>query len=75
MFYFNRSSDVSFQDIWEIVRYKGFHKVASKYFQYGVKEQMKSLFLNLHVEELRKFIPELCVSDVSRLVEKQNIFR
>ncbi|XP_073977768.1 L-2-hydroxyglutarate dehydrogenase isoform X2 [Rhodnius prolixus] len=61
-----KSSDVSFQDIWEIVRYKGFHKVASKYFQYGVKEQMKSLFLNLHVEELRKFIPELCVSDVSR---------
>ncbi|XP_073817044.1 L-2-hydroxyglutarate dehydrogenase [Musca autumnalis] len=58
--------DVNLLELFDALRYPGFLKMASKYIGFGLSEMSKSVFTNLQVKDLQKFIPEITEYDVSR---------
>lgn len=58
--------DVSFGDLFEVLKYPGFYRLAAKYLSYGSNEMLNSIFVGRTVRELRRFVPDICRSDVSR---------
>jgi len=61
-----RWRDIDLSDISEAVRFRGFQKLAAKYFSFGVKEMLRSAFIGLQLKELQKFIPQVNSGDITR---------
>jgi len=61
-----RWRDVDFSDILDALRFRGFRKLALKYFSFGLKEMLHSAFIGLQLKELQKFIPEVSSADITR---------
>lgn len=58
--------DISFRDLWEVLKYPGFYRLAAKYLKYGSSEMLRSIVISLSVKELQKFVPEVTSSDIQR---------
>ena len=58
--------DVSIKDLFEVLKYPGFYKLARKYLRYGSMEMIRSIAIGLSVKELQKFVPEVTASDIRR---------
>jgi 2-hydroxyglutarate dehydrogenase len=61
-------TDFDLKDLVDSVRYRGFQKLALKYAGFGVGEMIRSTFISLQLKELRKFIPNIGPSDITRYV-------
>nr|XP_045610042.1 L-2-hydroxyglutarate dehydrogenase, mitochondrial-like [Procambarus clarkii] len=61
-----RWRDIDLHELWEAVTYRGFQKLALQFIGFGFKEVMRSAFPALQVATLRKYIPEVRASDISR---------
>ncbi|XP_065215588.1 L-2-hydroxyglutarate dehydrogenase, mitochondrial [Planococcus citri] len=48
----------------EIIAFHGFQKLMREYFNFGVREMIKSKFISLRVKELQKYIPGLQTNDL-----------
>lgn len=59
-------SHINVLELFESLRYSGFLRMASKYLRFGLSEMMKSMFINLQVKDLQRFIPDITEFDVSR---------
>jgi len=59
-------STLSPRDLAEVLTYPGFYKLAFKYLGYGVDQMLGSLLIHRAVKDLRKFVPDLAVSEVTR---------
>uniref|UniRef100_A0A1A9Z0Q4 L-2-hydroxyglutarate dehydrogenase, mitochondrial n=1 Tax=Glossina pallidipes TaxID=7398 RepID=A0A1A9Z0Q4_GLOPL len=59
-------SDVNVFELIDALRYPGFIKLASKNLGFGLKEIIKSAFINLQMKDLQKFIPDITEYDVCR---------
>merc|ERR1719495_2906818 len=57
---------VSPKDLKEILTYPGFYRLAYKYLGYGLDQMLGSLLIRRAVRDLRKFVPDLAVSEVTR---------
>ncbi len=54
----------SLQDAWATLSYGGFWKMATRYWQRGTEEMLRSFVKRLFVQSARKLIPEVCASDL-----------
>ena len=61
-----RWRDVDLSDVVDSLRFRGFQKLALKYAGFGMKEMLRSAFIRLQLTELRKFIPEVGIDDITR---------
>nr|CAD7589708.1 unnamed protein product [Timema genevievae] len=59
-------SDIDFRELLDVLKYRGFRKLALKHVVYGTSEMAKSAFMRLQLKELQKFIPEITAKDISR---------
>ncbi|CAJ0564690.1 unnamed protein product, partial [Mesorhabditis spiculigera] len=57
---------VSPRDLFESLSYSGMQKLVGKYFNYGIKEFYRGIFIRAQVKQLQRFVPELKFSDVTR---------
>lgn len=57
-------ADINWRDLWQILTFPGFYRLACKYFVFGVREIVYSVFYSLQVKQLRQFIPDFAVKDV-----------
>lgn len=58
--------DINLRDLADSLRYRGFQKLALKYTSFGIQEVIRSIFIGLAVKELKKYIPQVESSDISR---------
>jgi L-2-hydroxyglutarate oxidase LhgO len=56
--------DFNRQDLWETIAYRGFQKLAFKYWQQGLTEMWRSYNQNAFVKELQKLIPAITKDDL-----------
>lgn len=56
--------DISAHDMWQLLRFPGFWKMASKYWQTGAGEMLRSLSKKRFYDSLRRLIPELKMNDI-----------
>lgn len=54
------------KELMEVLRFPGFRNAALKHIAFGCSEMVRSLFIQLQLKELRRFIPSLEASDISR---------
>jgi len=59
-------STLSPRDLAEVLTYPGFYRLAYKYLGYGLDQMLGSLLIRRAVRDLRKFVPDLAVSEVTR---------
>jgi L-2-hydroxyglutarate oxidase len=59
-----RFLDFSFRDMWELVRYPGFWKMASRFWRTGIEEVHRSLVRRIFWHSLQKLIPEVGFHDL-----------
>jgi len=59
-------STLSPKDLAEVLTYPGFYRLAYKYLGYGLDQMLGSLMIRRAVTDLRKFVPDLAVSEVTR---------
>ena len=59
-------STLSPRDLVEVLTYPGFYRLAYKYLGYGLDQMLGSLLIRRAVRDLRKFVPDLAVSEVTR---------
>lgn len=57
--------DVDFKELFETLRFKGFRKIAAKYWKEGLDEMYRSYSKQAFVKSLQKLIPELQYDDVT----------
>lgn len=58
--------DFDMKDFIDSIRYKGFQKLAIKFAGFGAGEMIRSVFIQLQLKELRKFIPHITAGDIQR---------
>jgi L-2-hydroxyglutarate oxidase len=51
-------------ELWEVLRYQGFHKLAAKNWKFGLEEMKRSYFKNSFVKALQRLVPALQPEDV-----------
>lgn len=56
----------SLTDFLETVTYRGFRRLAGKFWRVGINEYRRSLFKNIFVRDLQRLVPGLCADDVVR---------
>ncbi|XP_037081253.1 L-2-hydroxyglutarate dehydrogenase, mitochondrial-like isoform X2 [Pollicipes pollicipes] len=61
-----RWADVSFRDLAESLRYRGFRKIALRNLGYGTGEIMRSIFIRLQLARLRQYVPDITAADITR---------
>ncbi|XP_055386460.1 L-2-hydroxyglutarate dehydrogenase, mitochondrial [Condylostylus longicornis] len=61
-----RYSDINLIELFDAIRYPGFLKMAVKNVRFGVGEFLKSVFINLQVKDLQRYIPEVTELDIQR---------
>jgi L-2-hydroxyglutarate oxidase len=54
----------SASDMWDLLWYSGFWKMAGKYWRVGVSEMLRSLSKQRFYDSLRRLIPELQIDDI-----------
>lgn len=54
-----RNRDISARDVWEIVRFPGFRKLAARYWRTGLSEQWRSLNKRAFVTALQRLVPAI----------------
>ncbi|MCB0666816.1 MAG: L-2-hydroxyglutarate oxidase [Saprospiraceae bacterium] len=59
-----RNSQVDGKELWEILSFSGFQKLAKKYWRTGWDEIRRSYSKRLFVEAMQKLIPEITMEDV-----------
>jgi len=59
-----RKSDVSLRDMAEVLRYRGFWRMSSRYWRMGMEEFWRSYSKRAFVTALQRLIPELKMEDV-----------
>ncbi len=52
------------KDIWEILSYSGFWKMASRYWKMGLAEMLRDYVKAVYVKELQRYLPELQADDI-----------
>ncbi|RMF09946.1 MAG: L-2-hydroxyglutarate oxidase [Candidatus Neomarinimicrobiota bacterium] len=60
-----RRSDVDWSDLWDVLSYGGFWKLAGTYWLRGLKEQWRSLSKGAFVRSLQKLIPGITAADLA----------
>ncbi|XP_012530193.1 L-2-hydroxyglutarate dehydrogenase, mitochondrial [Monomorium pharaonis] len=58
--------DINVRDCIEMAKFPGLYKLCFRYFVPGCMEMIKSIFYQLAVKDLQKFIPEVTYQDVKR---------
>lgn len=58
--------DVNIRELFEVLTYSGFRKIAAKYWDEGWMELKRSYSKRLFVEALQKLIPEIGYNDIER---------
>lgn len=58
--------DVNLKELFEVLAYPGFRKIATKYWDEGWMEMKRSYSKRLFVKALRKLIPEVGYNDIQR---------
>lgn len=61
-----RWRDINLKDCLEMAKFPGLRKLCFRYMIPGIQEVAKSVFPQLSVKELSKFIPEITSKDVKR---------
>lgn len=61
-----KCTDINIVELVESLSYPGLQKMVAKYFMAGVQELYKGFILSAQVEELRKYVPKLQMSDIER---------
>ncbi len=56
--------DISFRDSWETLRYRGFQKLAGKYWQVGLEEMYRDFSKRAFLKALQRYLPDLRLSDL-----------
>ncbi len=51
-------------ELWEVLSYSGFWKMAAKYWQMGLAEMYRDYFKVAYVKELQRYMPELQAQDL-----------
>jgi len=51
-------------ELWEVLSYSGFWKMAAKYWQMGLTEMYRDYFKVAYVKELQRYMPELQAQDL-----------
>jgi L-2-hydroxyglutarate oxidase LhgO len=59
-----RKTDVDWRDLWETMRYPGFHRLARRYWRVGLQELWRDFSKRAFLRDLRRFVPELEESDL-----------
>lgn len=59
--------DINLIDIFEYLKFSGFHNLVTKHWRYGLAEFYSSIFVHKKIKELQKFIPELKKSDIDNI--------
>jgi L-2-hydroxyglutarate oxidase len=54
-----RKTDINFRDLWESLTYRGFLKLAAKYWRTGAGEMWRSLSKGAFVRALQRLVPEI----------------
>ncbi|PTL22186.1 L-2-hydroxyglutarate oxidase [Shouchella clausii] len=54
-----RKTDIDWQDVAEVIRYKGFWQLATKYWKEGTEEMIRSFSKKKFVENLQHLIPDV----------------
>ncbi len=57
-------SDIVVEDLWETIRFPGFHTVARKYWKTGLGEIFRSLSKSAFLKALQKIVPDLRETDL-----------
>lgn len=57
-------TDINFKDLWEILRFPGFHKIISKYWQEGLHEMHRSWSKSAFTKALQLLVPEIKSEDL-----------
>jgi L-2-hydroxyglutarate oxidase LhgO len=56
--------DVSPADLWDVLRYRGFWRMAGKYWRTGLTELYRDFSKRAYVKELQRYVPELHADDL-----------
>lgn len=59
-------NDINIPELWEALKYSGFQRLALKNFSYGIQEMYRGLNISAQVDQLRRYVPKLQLSDVTR---------
>jgi len=59
-----RKSDISFRDMAEVLRYRGFWRMSSRYWRMGMEEFWRSYSKRAFVTALQRLVPELQMNDI-----------
>ncbi len=59
-----RKGDVDLRDLWDVVSYAGFWRLAAKHWQEGLQEIIRSLSKAAFVHSLQELIPEVTEADI-----------
>ena len=60
-----RKTDFNLSEFWEAVSYKGFRKIAAKYWKEGMYEMYRSWSKQAFVQAMQQLIPELTAQDIT----------
>lgn len=61
-----RWRDVDLRDLVDVLRFRGFQKLALKHVSFGIQEMLRSAFIGLQLKELQKYIPQIEAADITR---------
>ncbi|XP_034255805.1 L-2-hydroxyglutarate dehydrogenase, mitochondrial [Thrips palmi] len=61
-----RWGDVNIKELVEVLKFPGFRNAAAKHISFGCSEMLRSVFINLQLKELQRFIPSIEAADISR---------
>jgi len=59
-----RKTDVNLLDLWEMMRFSGFWRMACKHWAIGAGELVRAASRRAFVRSLQRLVPEVCPSDV-----------
>jgi L-2-hydroxyglutarate oxidase LhgO len=59
-----RRTDLNLRDLWEVVRFPGFWRMASKFWRTGLMEMWRDTIKAAYVREMQKYVPDVRPSDV-----------
>ena len=59
-------TDINMRDLWDIVSFAGFWKLALRYASYGAQEYYRGLYFPAQIQQLQRYIPTLRVNDVDK---------
>jgi len=59
-----RKWDINLRDLWDAVGYRGFHRLAAKYWNIGFQEMRRSYFRSVFLESLQRLIPAVRAGDL-----------